>query len=78
MLIDGDIDKKSGTSIDIFTTDDIEECKAFYSYIETKLIKFLILINLSSLTMINDNTFRYIPAPEAFDYIFTNQELLEG
>lgn len=75
LLIDGDTDKKSGTSIDIFTTDDIEECKAFYSYIETKLVKFLILINLSSLTIINDNTFKYIPEPEAFDHIFTDEEL---
>lgn len=75
LLIDGDTDKKSGTSIDIFTTDDIDECKAFYSYIETKLVKFLILINLSSLTIINDNTFKYIPEPEAFDHIFTDQEL---
>ena len=75
LLINGNTDKKSGTSVDIFTTDDPEECKAFYSYIETKLVKFLILINLSSLTIINNNTFRFVPEPEAFDHVFTNEEL---
>ena len=43
------------------------------------LIKFLILINLSSLTIINNNTFRFVPAPPTgkFDHIFTDQELYE-
>lgn len=57
------IDSSSGTSMNVFTSDDIEECKSFYTWINSKFTRFFILINLSSLTILNNNTFRFVPAP---------------
>ncbi len=63
--------------MDIFTSDNINECKSFYSWFDTKFVRFFVLINISSLTIINDNTFRFVPAPPSgrFDHIYTDEEL---
>lgn len=37
----------SGTSMDIFTSDNINECKSFYSWFDTKFVRFFVLINIS-------------------------------
>ena len=70
----------SGTSKDIFTSDNIDECKSFYSWFDTKFVRFFVLINISSLTIINDNTFRFVPAPPSgkFDHIYTDEELYKA
>ena len=45
--------------------------------INSKFTRFFILINISSLTILNDNTFRFVPAPPTgkFDHIYTDEEL---
>lgn len=70
----------SGTSKDIFTSDNIDECKSFYSWFDTKFVRFFVLINISSLTIINDNTFRFVPIPPTgkFDHIYTDEELYKA
>lgn len=67
----------SGSSIYIFTSDNKDESLSFYSWLTSKLISFLILINLSGSIIFNDKTLKYIPDPGAFDHIFTDQELYE-
>lgn len=73
-LIDDQVDS-SGNSINIFTSDNEEECKSFISWLNTKLFSFLILINLSGSTIMNDRTLKYIPAVDKFDHIYTDEEL---
>lgn len=69
----------SGTSMDVFTSDDIDECKSFYTWINSKFTRFFILINISSLTILNDNTFRFVPCPphNSFDHLYTDKELYD-
>lgn len=61
-------------SKDVFTSDSIDECKSFYTWINSKFTRFFILINISSVTILNDNTFRFVPAPPSgkFDHIYTD------
>ena len=70
----------SSTSMDVFTSDNIDECKSFYTWINSKFTRFFILINISSLTILNDNTFRFVPAPPSgkFDHIYTDEELYKA
>ena len=65
----------SGSSVYIFTSDSKDECNSFYSWITTKLVSFLILINLKGSIIMNDTTLKYIPDPGQFDHIFTNDEM---
>lgn len=74
-LITESQDNSSGTSIDVFTTDDIDEAKSFVSWTFTKFIRFLLMINIGSLTMMNEHGWRFVPDPGAFDHIFTDEEL---
>lgn len=74
-LITPTSDDSSGTSIDLFTSDNLDECKSFYSWINTKFVRFLILINIGSLTMMNERGWRFVPDPGEFNHIFTDEEL---
>lgn len=67
-------------SKDVFTSDSIDECKSFYTWINSKFTRFFILINISSLTILNNNTFRFVPAPPSgkFDHIYTDEELYKA
>ena len=66
---------ESGSSLNVFTSDNKDEVDSFYSWLHTKLISFLLLIYLSSSKIIKDSTWRYITDPGHFDHIFTDQEL---
>ena len=68
---------KSGTSMDIFTSDSIDECKSFTSWIYTKFVRFLIMINIGPLTVMNKQGWRFVPDPGSFDHIFADTELYE-
>lgn len=67
-------------SKDVFTSDSIDECKSFYTWINSKFTRFFILINISSLTILNNNSFRFVPAPPfgKFDHIYTDEELYKA
>lgn len=61
-----------------FSSESKDECRSFISWIYTKFVRFLLSINLAGLTGIvnsSNDWWRFIPAPEAFDHIFTDQEL---
>lgn len=62
----------------IFTSDSKDECESFVSYIDTKLARFLYLVNISKLTTIyTDNCFKFVPKPKSgkFDHIYTDEEV---
>lgn len=61
-----------------FSSDSKEECESFISWIYTKFVRYLLSINLCGLTGIANSSndwWRFVPAPKAFDHIFTDDEL---
>lgn len=67
----------SSSSVHIFTSDNKEEALSFLSYITSKFVSFLILINLKGSVIFDDITLKYVPDPGSFDHIFTDKELYE-
>lgn len=76
----------AGASSNLFYSDRLEECESYVSYITTKLVRFLILINFNKQTLFDRNTFRFVPSPMIldnsgnrirgeFDHIYTDDEL---
>jgi hypothetical protein len=51
-----------------------EECKSFKSYYESRLVSFLFYFGACGSTLTKE-FYRYIPCPEKFDHIFTDEEL---
>lgn len=67
-----------GNETCIFSSDSKAECESFVSWIETKLVEFLVLINtIGYHGLFDDLHFKYVPDPGAFDHIFTDQELYQ-
>jgi hypothetical protein len=59
----GEVDSRE-YSICTFESDDINECESFISWLDTKLIRFLVMINISKLSRIlTDDYFRFVPKP---------------
>lgn len=54
-----------------------DACKSFKSYIDTKLVRFLVALGLCASSTRNVETWRFVPDPGAFDHIFTDQELYQ-
>lgn len=58
-----EVDSRGASSI-TFTSDSDEECKNFISWIDTKLVRFLVAMNISKLGPIFTNDyFRFVPKP---------------
>lgn len=66
------VPKGSYPVIRYFDTED--EAISFKSYMKTKLVAFLFYCGIEANT-INNSFYRYIPEQEAFDHIFTDEEL---
>lgn len=65
----------------IFSSDNIEECKSFISWLNCKFTRFFVAINISKLTgILTDDCFRFVPAPPSgkFDHIYTDEELYKA
>lgn len=72
---------KSGASTCAFSSNDIQVCEYFISWLNCKFTRFFVLINISKLTgIINDDCFRFVPAPPSgkFDHIYTDEELYKA
>ena len=52
-----------------------EQCKSFISYLDTKFIRFLAYLGKCGNSVRNEETWRFVPDPGAFDHIFTDEEL---
>ena len=71
-----------GTKVDVvFSSDNLEECLSFISWVDSKFVRFLVLINISKLgPCFTDHYFHFVPAPPSgkFDHIYTDQELYDA
>lgn len=77
-IFDSTSDKKLEVSAAayVFSTDNVNEVEYFKSWVDTKFIRFLVLIGFNVLTgVLNPEFWRFVPNPEAFDHIFTDEEL---
>ena len=54
--------------------DSEDECKSFISYCNTKLVAFLYYIGTCGTTLTSE-FWRFVPEPDKFDHIFTDNEL---
>lgn len=52
-----------------------KEAESFISYINTRIVRFLVFLNAFTVGVINDETWRFVPDPGEFDHIFTDDEL---
>lgn len=71
----------SNTSKRIFSSDNLDECKSFISWYYSKIVRFMVLINVSKQSgVLNNETFRFVPAPPSgkFDHIYTDEELYKA
>ena len=67
-------DKNSHTSC-IRSFKSKAQAESFISYLNTRTVRFLVLINAYTVALINDETWRLVPDPGSFDHIFTDTEL---
>lgn len=55
----------------------IDGCNNFISYFNTKLMRFLLMTALIGQSGSNEEAWRFVPDPGAFDHIFTDAELYQ-
>ena len=55
--------------------DNLGEAQSMVSYLNTKLIRFLTSMTLTGTTTQKAEFWRFVPDPNAFDHVFTNEEL---
>lgn len=81
-----DASKIATASSNLYYSNSYEACESFVSFMTTKLVRFLILVNFSKQTLFDNNTFKFVPMPMAlnefgdrvagkFDHIYTDEEL---
>jgi len=57
-----------------FSSDSIDECKSFISFLDTKLVRFLVLGCIGKLSNImTEDNFRYVPYTDDFSFIYTDE-----
>ncbi|MBR1453446.1 MAG: Eco57I restriction-modification methylase domain-containing protein [Lachnospiraceae bacterium] len=60
----------------IFESDNILECQSYKSYLETRAVRFLVMLTLSRMTgILNDDCFRFVPNQYNFNHTYTDIEL---
>lgn len=66
-----------GASTCTFESNDINECKSFISWLDTKLVRFLVGINISKLTgILTNDYFRFVPKPfKGYSELYTDAEV---
>ncbi len=72
--------KQSYTEI-TFTSDNIQECKSFISWLNCKITRFFVMLSLGRRDIeFTDWAFRFVPAPPSgkFDHIYTDEELYKA
>lgn len=61
----------------IFSSDSKDECESFISYIDTKFVRFLILLRYARNSIKNSFSWEFVPKETKFDHIFTDDELYQ-
>lgn len=70
-----ELNNLANSNICIFSSNSKEECANYISYISSKFIRFVILMNMHRQEIINLESWRFVPDPGPFDHIFTDAEL---
>lgn len=62
-----------------FSSDSRAECESFMSWLNCKFTRFFVAVNISKTTVMDDNTFRFVPCPphNSFDHLYTDKELYD-
>lgn len=71
---DSNYENRLGDSVAIYYGSK-EQCNYFRSYINSKFVRFLVLMSIHGVGIYDRETWRFVPDPGAFDHIFTDQEL---
>jgi hypothetical protein len=70
------VDINCSTDRIIFTSDNKSYCSSFYSWLNTKFIRYLIFLNIGSLTAsLEEDTYKFVPDPGVFDKIYEDKPL---
>lgn len=67
----------TGNYKNLYSSDSKSECESYISYMNTKLMRFILYVSCCGNSVTAVETWRFVPDPEAFDHIFTDQELYE-
>ncbi len=68
-------EKDAGATVIINSFDNEIKAKRFCSYLDTRFIRFMLLIGKCSFHASNIACWRFVPDPITFDHIFTDEEL---
>ena len=68
-------EKDAGATVIINSFSSEDKAKSFCSYLDTKFIRFMLLIGKCSFHASNTACWRFVPDPVIFDHIFTDEEL---
>lgn len=61
----------------IYSQDNLEDCKIFLSYFNSRLLRFLVFINTSKMSnMLTDDVFRFVPYIK-LDRLLQNDEIYD-
>lgn len=65
----------TGNYKNLYSSDSKSECESYISYMNTKLMRFILYISCCGNSVTAVETWRFVPNPGAFDHIFTDAEL---
>lgn len=65
----------TGNYKNLYSSDSKSECESYISYMNTKLMRFILYVSCCGNSVTAVETWRFVPAPEAFNHIFTDDEL---
>jgi site-specific DNA-methyltransferase (adenine-specific) len=69
--------KDNNSTVVINSFDSEAECKSLISYLNSKFIRFLLLIGKVCMEASSKACWRFVPEPVNYDHIFTDKELYE-
>lgn len=67
----------SSVAYTAFSSDTLNECESFNSYIDTKFVRFMVMLGFCTTGCFKDESWRFVPDPGKFDHIFTDAELYQ-
>ena len=81
LIMPGDDTYNIGTqSRKVFSSDNVDACKSFISWLNCRLTRFMVVIAAKQTGILSNFGFRFVPAPPSgrFDHIYTDQELYKA
>ena len=66
---------KSNTTMRLFSSDNLNECNNYLSWIYSKFVRFLLVCGMCVRSSVSDECWRFVPNPGSFDRIFEDKPL---